>query len=52
MTEADESGPFCPHWDDPADCTEACIKCKHQCRRHLLDGCDEDGCGCEEVEVE
>lgn len=45
-----DSGPFCAHWDDPCACTEPCLSCRHECRRHgtrYEEGCAEEGCGCE-----
>ncbi len=42
-----ESGPFCRHWGDPADCDEPCARCGHRCSDHPYDGCcDEDDCSC------
>lgn len=32
--EACDSGPFCQHWSDPADCTKKCAACSHECREH------------------
>ena len=29
-----ESGPFCRHWSDPADCDIKCAKCGHDCCHH------------------
>ena len=29
-----ESGPFCRHWGDPADCDELCANCHHKCSWH------------------
>lgn len=46
-----DSGPYCRHWSDPGDCTEACARCGHECRRHGGDECREDGCECREFEV-
>jgi hypothetical protein len=45
-----ESGPFCRHWSDPADCDEVCARCGHPCRQHCGDdgSCDETGCTCQE----
>lgn len=45
--EGYESGPFCRHWSDPADCDTLC-KCGHQCCQHsaYTDACAE--CDCEE----
>lgn len=45
-----ESGPYCQHWGDPADCEEMC-DCGHPCHSHNYYGdkheCCEDGCECE-----
>ena len=44
-----DSGPFCRHWRDPADCDLACARCGHGCTRHFTGGdtgCDENGCAC------
>ena len=41
-----ESGPFCQHWGDPADCDREC-QCGHECCQHGYSaGCSV--CGCEE----
>jgi len=32
--ENHESGPFCRHWGDPADCDVLCKKCGHRCVDH------------------
>lgn len=43
-----ESGPFCRHWSDPADCEEVCV-CGHGCIEHAWDGdtlCDVQDCDC------
>jgi hypothetical protein len=43
-----DSGPFCPHWSDPADCDALCA-CGHKCGRHHQGGaCGEGDCPCEE----
>ena len=45
--ESYDSGPFCQHWGDPADCDHLCT-CGHECCRHWADeGCQVDGCSCE-----
>ena len=31
--EGYESGPFCRHWGDPADCDDLCV-CGHKCCEH------------------
>lgn len=41
-----DTGPFCIHWSDPADCEEICATCKHWCRAHGLGECNEGGCKC------
>ena len=33
-----ESGPFCRHWGDPADCDEKCATCGHECCEHDQSG--------------
>lgn len=57
-SEAEDSGewntgPFCRHWGDPADCDILCT-CKHPCKIHDLDDdsseCNEEGCGCKKFE--
>lgn len=60
MTEDDsdwsdyDSGPFCRHWSDPADCDRECTTCKHPCSEHYGhdDECRHQSggmkCGCEE----
>ena len=40
-----ESGPFCRHWSDPADCDQLCV-CGHKCCQHRGDECQE--CDCEQ----
>ena len=44
-----ESGPFCMHFGDPADCDELCV-CGHQCHEHSYwdddHGCEVEGCSC------
>ena len=44
-----ETGPFCRHWSDPADCDIHCANCGHKCCQHdFNDGeCLVDGCDCE-----
>ena len=43
------SGPFCSHWDDPADCDNVC-KCGHTCSQHYAQAwewaCVVEGCEC------
>jgi len=47
IEEGFESGPFCRHWSDPADCDVKCKRCGHRCCRHWNDdGCEEDDCNC------
>lgn len=47
-----DSGPFCRHWSDPADCDEKCADCGHDCTGHAWgDGdtyCLDASCKCEE----
>jgi hypothetical protein len=47
-----ETGPFCRHWGDPADCAIECATCGHKCTQHgAMDGmweCNEYDCACEE----
>jgi hypothetical protein len=43
-----DSGPFCPHWEDPSDCSSSCGEetgqgCGHSC--HYWD-CEVTGCNC------
>ncbi len=42
-----ESGPFCPHWTTPSECSEVC-KCGHLCSQHcFFDGdCEIEDCPC------
>lgn len=46
-----ETGPFCRHWGDPADCDIPCGECEHRCTQHGatdgLSGCLEADCSCE-----
>ena len=46
-----DSGPFCPHFYHPCDCTYNC-KCGHECREHSYwsNNCDEEDCSCEHFE--
>lgn len=49
------SGPFCIHYHDPADCSEACARpgCGDPCCEHGRSECSREGCGCPEfVDVE
>jgi len=39
-----ESGPFCRHYGDPADCDILCARCGHRCARHEQGGDDESEC--------
>jgi|GEM_PF-5544248 len=47
-----QSGPFCRHWSDPADCElcrAGCANCGHGGEVHALGSealCEEDGCQC------
>ena len=46
-----ESGPFCIHWGDPADCEDLCLRegCGHKCHFHSCGGFEclaVDGCPC------
>lgn len=47
-----DSGPFCRHWSDPADCKELCGRCGHGCIEHAYDdgdrSCNVEGCPCKE----
>lgn len=48
-----ESGPFCRHWGDPADCDIPCGRCGHRCSQHGGGSCIVDECACDEfVDVE
>lgn len=42
-----DSGPFCRHFNDPADCDEKCT-CGHSCSSHPFGNeChDDEGCSC------
>jgi hypothetical protein len=45
-----QSGPFCRHWSDPADCDILCATCGHKCHQHEFEApgaCMMDGCACE-----
>jgi hypothetical protein len=47
-----ESGPFCRHFHDPADCEEVCI-CGHTCNYHGANpdsGCLVGDCSCAQWE--
>jgi len=46
MTEEYQTGPFCRHWSDPADCNIECAACGHRCCRHDIDDNDCMDCGC------
>ena len=57
MTDEDDddgpvSGPYCPHWDNPADCEEKCASCGHACSDHAYAYCKQEGCECEEFQKE
>lgn len=45
-----DTGPYCRHFRDPADCDEKCLRCNHECHEHeqngLDDKCNHDGCEC------
>lgn len=46
-----ESGPFCRHYGDPADCDHECQICGHTCSQHVQDDfgyCRVDECECQE----
>lgn len=46
-----ETGPFCRHWGDPADCAEVCATCGHRCTNHEWEApgeCTVEGCECKE----
>jgi hypothetical protein len=45
-----DSGPFCRHWRDPADCNLLCKVCRHFCWQHswYVNNCNVEGCSCEE----
>lgn len=43
-----DSGPFCRHWSDPADCDERCARCNHRCGRHAFGDGDSECMECEE----
>ena len=38
------SGPFCRHWSDPADCDETCGCCGHRCVDHAFGDGAEPAC--------
>jgi hypothetical protein len=49
--EGYETGPFCRHFGDPADCDRPCERCGHACREHGAGvddeyPCSHDGCDC------
>ena len=44
--EAWESGPFCVHWGDPADCNIECAECGHDCYQHGTSKCQAKDCNC------
>lgn len=42
-----ETGPFCRHFSDPADCDIKCASCGHRCTQHDFESpgpCDECEC--------
>lgn len=49
-----ETGPFCRHYGDPADCALVCAACGHECWQHpqveretdYRAGCTECSCSC------
>jgi hypothetical protein len=44
-----DSGPYCVHWSDPADCDKMC-KCGHKCSQHDFSDCLVENCNCDEFE--
>lgn len=42
-----ESGPFCRHWGDPADCDIVCASCGHRCTRHRAEDGESECTDCE-----
>lgn len=46
-----DSGPFCSHYNDPAECQALC-KCSHTHRAHSFStqSCEEEKCGCKHFE--
>lgn len=43
------SGPYCRHWNDPADCDAVCGTCGHTCGQHVdALGCRDEHCPCED----
>jgi len=38
-----DSGPYCIHWNDPADCEAMCV-CGHMCCQHENDKCNLCSC--------
>jgi hypothetical protein len=43
-----DSGPFCIHWGDPADCAVLCV-CGHPCHEHWGGNeCHNENCKCKE----
>ncbi len=50
-----DSGPFCQHFGDPADCHERCATCGHLCCQHdyyAPHECEADDCVCAAFEDE
>ncbi len=43
-SEPPESGPFCRHFGDPADCDRLCERCGHRCSAHDQGGEDDSEC--------
>lgn len=43
-SEPFESGPFCRHFSDPADCDVLCARCGHRCSLHEQGGEDDSAC--------
>ena len=47
-----DTGPFCRHYADPADCDIKCLRCNHECHEHDQDvvsgdgKCNHDSCEC------
>jgi hypothetical protein len=41
--EPPESGPYCRHYRDPADCDITCVRCGHPCCLHEQPDGDGDG---------
>ena len=41
-----DTGPFCRHFSDPADCEITCQACGHVCRNHGYGPEECDDCEC------